>query len=340
MSPLGLSLVTLPLLLLGQLAGAEPTVLRMAAIAPEGTAWAREVKAFARDVEAQSGGALRLKWYLGGIAGDELEAVERVRRGQLDGVGGAIFCQRLAPTLVAARQPGLFASRDEAIYVLGRLKGQLDEEFAKSGFVSLGTGVFGVDVLFSQKPVRSMADLQGKRYWAWSLDPVWQHMLPELGAQLVSSNLEGVGPAWAHGHIDGMFVMPLAALGYQWSTQTPYYSDLEASVLPGCLVVSQKAFDPLPTEQKQILQAAAAKFVFHFNAVTRELDAQLVDGLFEKQGVIKVPATSALRAEYAAATKAARGRLRDKLVPAALATAVDKLIDEYRTTQRTRDGGK
>jgi hypothetical protein len=53
-----------------------------------------------------------------------------------------------------------------------------------------------------------------------------------------------------------------------------------------------------------------------------------------------VPATSALRAEYAAATKAARGRLRDKLVPAALATAVDKLIDEYRTTQRTRDGGK
>ena len=88
--------------------------LRMAAIAPDGTAWARELKALARDVEAQSNGELRIKWYLGAIAGDELTALERVKRAQLDGEAGASFCQRLAPPLRAARLVGMYQSHQEA----------------------------------------------------------------------------------------------------------------------------------------------------------------------------------------------------------------------------------
>jgi TRAP-type C4-dicarboxylate transport system substrate-binding protein len=329
-----------PLLFFGPLlsgkAAAEPVTLRMAAIAPEGTAWARELRALTRDIELQSGGALRMKWYLGGIAGDELQALDRVRRGQLDGVAGAILCQRLAPALRAARLVGLFQSRDEAIHVIARLKPTLDQEFAKAGFVNLGVSVFGVDVLFSRQPVRSMADLRGKSYWAWSLDPIWQTTLPELGASPVTSNLEGLAPAYAQGRIDGFFVVPSAALAYQWSTQAPYFSDLEASVLPGCLVVATSAIDPLPTEQRQILQAAAAKFLARFNGATRELDSQLVGGLFEKQGMIKVPASPAFKSEFMAAARRARAHLGPKLVPPALAAEVDRLLDDYRT-QRARD---
>ncbi|MCA1664398.1 MAG: hypothetical protein LC659_09050, partial [Myxococcales bacterium] len=71
-------------------APAETTVLRMAAIAPEGTSWARELKAFARGVEKATDGALRVKWYLGGVAGDEAEELARVERDQLDGGAGAM----------------------------------------------------------------------------------------------------------------------------------------------------------------------------------------------------------------------------------------------------------
>src|SRR5271170_6030812 len=88
-------------------AQAEPVQLRMAAIAPEGTAWARELHALARDIEGQTDGRVTMKWYLGAIAGDELTSVERVRRGQLDGVGGALFCTRLAPSLWVVRLAGL-----------------------------------------------------------------------------------------------------------------------------------------------------------------------------------------------------------------------------------------
>ena len=50
---------------------AEPVTLRFASLVPEGTAWARELRAFARDVENLSHGNLRVKWYFGGITGAE-----------------------------------------------------------------------------------------------------------------------------------------------------------------------------------------------------------------------------------------------------------------------------
>src|SRR4030095_14718138 len=56
----------------------EPVTLRMASVAPDGAAWAREFKAFAREVAASTQGQVQIKWYLGGIAGDELRQHERV----------------------------------------------------------------------------------------------------------------------------------------------------------------------------------------------------------------------------------------------------------------------
>src|SRR5450432_3776007 len=98
-------------------ARADTIVLKLASAVPEGTAWAREGLAFARDVEAATGGHVHVKWYLGGMAGDELEVEARIKRGQLDGVGsGGALCPRLAASLGVMRLPGLFQSRDEVRY--------------------------------------------------------------------------------------------------------------------------------------------------------------------------------------------------------------------------------
>src|SRR3954468_18262980 len=102
-------------------AAADPVVLRLAAIAPEGTSWAREVRAFSREVETNTGGAVRIKWYLGGIAGDEVTSLDRTRRGQLDGGAVSVTCTRLAPSLKISRVIGFFRSRDEARHIYARL---------------------------------------------------------------------------------------------------------------------------------------------------------------------------------------------------------------------------
>jgi TRAP-type C4-dicarboxylate transport system substrate-binding protein len=335
----------LPLLILATMTrpvGAEPVTLRMAAIAPDGTAWARELKALARDVEQGSRGEVRIKWYLGGIAGDELAALDRVKRAQLDGEAGAIFCQRLAPTLRALRLVGVYQNRQEALYVIGRLQPTLDEEFKKAGFVNLGVGVVGNDVLFSNAPVRSMAELRNGRYWVWSLDPIWQATLPELGARMTATAVEDAAAAFGAHKVEGFFAVPSAALAFQWSTQAKYFADLGAAMLPGCLVVSNAAYDPLSTEQKQALTAAAGKFGHRFDGMSEDLEKQLKGGLFEKQGLIKVPVSPQFRAEFLAAAHAARKKLGETLVPAPLMAQIEQLLAEYRahhvTTTPAREG--
>lgn len=326
------------LLLLTSVAEAEPVTLRMAAIAPDGTEWARSIKAFARDVESVSKGELKVKWYLGGIAGDELVALERVKHGQLDGQAGASFCQRLAPSLRAARLAGLYQSREEVIYVMGRLKPVLDEEFRKSGFFNLGQAVFGADVLFSRQPIRTMQELKAARLWAWSLDPIWQQMAQEMGLHTIISSIEEHSPLWRRKSYDAFFTVPSVALAYQWSAETPYYSDFPATMLPACLVVSNAAFDPLSTELKQILQASAAKFMNRFNEISIQLDDALVDGLFERQGLKRAPVPPELRAEFYAAAKRARDKLGAALIAPALMSSVEKMIGEFR--QQRREAGK
>src|SRR5512142_3095259 len=153
---------------------AEVVTLRMAAIAPDGTAWARELKALGRDVEASTEGSVRMRWYLGGIAGDEHTALERVRRGQLDGLAGAMFCEQLAPSLRVMRIVGLFHDRDEGDRILNRLLPIAQTEIQQHGFVMLGgVGNFGSEIIFTREPVRTMADLRKTRLWTWNLDDLW-----------------------------------------------------------------------------------------------------------------------------------------------------------------------
>jgi TRAP-type C4-dicarboxylate transport system substrate-binding protein len=304
--------------------------LRMAAIAPEGTAWAREVRAFAREVETLTQSQVRMKWYLGGIAGDELTALMRVHHGQLDGLAGASFCERLAPSLRVMRVVGLFENRDEVAYVLGRLKPMLDEEFRKSGFADLALSVFGFDMLFSRRPVASMADFRATRWWMWSLSPIYQAIMPAIGGRMVVTPLDQLGPAYVGGQFDGFIVPPSVALAFQLSTLASYYTPLETWTLPGCLILSNSAMDPLPLHHQEAIRAAAAKFRMRWNDVIATLEQTLVDGLFEKQGMKKVAVTPQFRAEYFEAVREARGKLSDQLAPRALVARVEKLLQDYR----------
>jgi TRAP-type C4-dicarboxylate transport system substrate-binding protein len=318
------------LLVLAATARGEPVTLRMAAIAPEGTEWARSMKAFATEIENTTKGELRVKWYLGGIAGDEMAALERIRHGQLDGAAGASFCAKLAPSLRAVRLAGLYQSRDEVIHVMGRLKPVLDDEMRKAGFFNLGEAVFGVDILFSRQPIRTMAELKATRLWAWTLDPVWQSTLNQLGIHHVVSTLEEHSPAWRKKAYDAYFTVPSVALAYQWSTEASYVADLRATVLPACLVVSNAALDPLPLEHKQAVITTAAKFMNRFNEVSARLDEALLDGLLEKQGLKKVPVSPEFRAQFVAATKEARDKLGAALIAPSLLASVEKMLSEYR----------
>src|SRR5438067_13647475 len=112
---------------------------------------------------------------------------ERVRRDQLDGVvSGGMLCMRLAPTMRVMRILGLFQSRAELSYVLGRLKPTIDEEMRRGGFYDFGLISVGPELIYSRKPIHSMAELRATRLWGWDVDDVMPGNLRALGIEVES----------------------------------------------------------------------------------------------------------------------------------------------------------
>jgi TRAP-type C4-dicarboxylate transport system substrate-binding protein len=316
----------------------EARTLRFASIVPEGTSWARTLKSFARDVNAATNGQVSIKWVLGGIAGDELTALERVRHGQLDGMSGAFFCMRLAPSMRVARIIGLFRNRAEVSHVLSRLRPTLDEEFRRSGFTAISVSVTGVAIIFSQKPVRSLTDLRHGTTWMFDQDEVWALELPELGLRTVPLPVEQVARALDEGRVDIVVGAPSSALAYQWAPRVKYFSDLEVALLPSCAVIANRAIDELPLEHQQALRFAATKATGVYNELGEREDAQLLGGLFERQGMTRVPADAAFRGEFFDAAQTVRNRLGGKLVPQALMQRVLGMLADFRAEQRPAQG--
>jgi TRAP-type transport system periplasmic protein len=324
----------LTLLLVGSTAHADPITLRFASVVPDGTGWARELRAFGREVAANTHDGVQIKWYFGAIAGDELQSHERVQRDQLDGtISGGMLCQRLAPSMRAASLASEFHDRDEAQYVMARLRPTIDAELAKAGYINIGTAGIGFSIFFSRTPIRTMADIKHLKPWLWSLDEVLRTQLGAMGISVVPLPVEGSGHAYDEGKVDSFVALPSAALAFQWSTQTRYVMDLRVGYLSGCMLVARRAWDALSHDDQQAVSTAAAKLQVRVQDTTRQMDESLLKELFARQGLQVLPVPPALQSEFAASARDAQ-KMVEKLAPPGTFERVSAWIDEYRSNHK------
>ncbi len=314
-------------------ARAEPVArLRFAGIAPEGTGWAREVKAFARDIETSSEGRLVMRVYLGGIAGDDLEMGRRMRRDQLDGVLSAgTVCQEVAPAFAVLRIPGLLQDREEASYVMTRLLPRLREQARAHGVVLLTVASLGRDVVVSRVPITSMETLRSIKLWQWDLEPTMVAYSRAMGLNIVPLPILAAGRAYEDGKTDGFIAIPSAIFGFQWFARRLYLSELPFAPVHGCALMTATAYDRLPPELREVVETAAVKLGMRFAETTRLQDEELLGGLFEKQGVHTVPVSPLLRAQFLDAAHTARDRIGAQTVPSELLLEVQSFLADYRS---------
>jgi TRAP-type transport system periplasmic protein len=327
------ALIALVLAVLPAAASAE-TVLRLAAIAPEGTAWARELNAFKHDVQATTNGQLKIKMFFGGSTGDEIKWMDHFAKGHLDGAVGGLLCERIAPSMRVLRVPGLFQSREEATHLMNRMLPQLQAEGKKAGFAFMGTAALGADILFTRKPVRTLAELRQTRLWRWQMDTVGIAASRALGIDVVPAAINDAGRLYETGATDGFVAIPVAALAFQWSVQARYFTDLHTSYIVGCVIIRDAAYDGLPLPVKEALKASLAKLRIRMIELGRAQDAQLVGGLFEKQGMKAVPASASFRSEFYRAASEMRDKFIDQWMPRALVDRVVRELADYRGEHR------
>lgn len=327
----------LTLLLLTRVAAADPTLLKLSTPAPDGTGWARELRAFAAHVEEQTHGSVKIKWYFGSVTGDELETLRRVREGQLDGVGsGGMACEQVMPTVKVTRLLGMFQSRGEAAQVSRVLKPDFAAEAQAAGFHLLTMNGMGPDVIFSRTPVRSMAELRKMPLWRWNLDGTGMAMANAMGLRIVPTVLEEASRAYDKGQLDGFIGIPGAALAFQWTTRAKYVTDLRTGYLYGCVLLASRAYDRLPLEVQHVLESESVKLGIRWDDFGAQQDEMLLGGLLEKQGLKRVAASESFRAEFFRAATEVRERLGDKLVPRPLIERVLAILADYRAERAAK----
>jgi TRAP-type C4-dicarboxylate transport system substrate-binding protein len=317
-------------------ARAETATLRLATIAPEGSAWARELAAYARDVQSGTQGAVRIKIYYSGIAGDEFTVLDRIKRDQLDGAVASESCMHLAPSMKVTRIVGLFQHRAESAYVMTRLKPLLDKEFLESGFVNMGEATLGPEVLFTRQPVRTLAELRATPLWVWDLDESLRMQAQAMGLKIVPRPIESATRAYDEHATDGFIAVPTATLAFQWSAQAHYLEDLRFSYRNGCVFYASRAFDALPIDAQRYIRSANAKLRARIEDLGRVQDNQLLGGLFERQGLKTVPVSARFLSEFFDLARDVRTRLDDRVVDKRLIQQVLAWLADYRAEHNSR----
>jgi TRAP-type C4-dicarboxylate transport system substrate-binding protein len=315
------------------LALAAPTI-RIATLAPDGTAWARELRSWAKSVEHDAEGALEIKLLFGGLAGDEPEALERIHRGQVDGaISGGHICESVAPSLRVLKVPGLLHNRDEARFALRRLRPLIDKEAKANGFTNLGESGIGSVIVFSRRPVRTLAELRGITLWS-GRNEMMLKLYGALGLHVTNEAIGDVSASYAAGKIDGFLTTPSVALAWQWSSQARHFTDLRVSFLVSCLMVTNASFEALPLDAQRAVRSGADRLAERSEAATREQDEALLGRVFPKQGLKPVP-VDGLVADFREAAQTLREQIDPRLISPELLRELLVALADYRAEHRS-----
>jgi TRAP-type C4-dicarboxylate transport system substrate-binding protein len=269
---------------------AEPLTIKFATVAPEGSTWMNTMKELDKVIRQKTQGQIAFRVYAGGVAGDELDALRKIRIGQLQSAAfsGVGFGQIL-PAVRVLDLPFLFMNYKEIDLVHKELEGFFAEQFRQKDFELLSWAEVGNVHLFSQEPIRKVGDLAKLRVWTWSGDPIAKETFSAMGTNPVPLAITDVTTALNTGMIDTVYAPPLGAIALQWNLSVKYMTSLPLAHSTGAILVSKNFSQKIPAEHFKII-----KDEFHrsMERLTLELRKQTEESvaLLEKGGIKILPA--------------------------------------------------
>ena len=280
------------------LAGEAKYNLKLATLAPKGIGWAMEwentlkpgiIKAANDEVE--------FKTYYGGIMGDEEDYIKKMRIGQLDagaitGQGAVMAC----PELTVVELPFLFNNYDEVDYVRERMYPVFDSYAQDHGFKLVYWFEQDFDQCYSTKfALESMEDFKKARFVTW-YGPLEKKFLDTLGASPIPVNGPEVPSALRQGIVDTVIAPSVWVVGSQTYTLFTHVNTLKLRYAPGLLVITEKAWEQLPAEHQNRIEATRKTSLQDFIAATREANRKSLEAIL-KYGVKESRMSPAVKQE-------------------------------------------
>ena len=307
-------------------ARADGQVLKIATLAPEGSAWMKVFGDWKANVDKRTAGAVKIKFYAGGVAGDERDVVRKMRLGQMSGAAiTAVGLGLIQPDVRVLEIPFLFRDESELDLVRTTLDGEFRKKFEDKGYELLAWGDVGPVRLFTNTPLRERADLQKIKMWVWSDDPLNAKLFQRLGINAVPLGVPDVLPSLQTGLINACNGSPLAAVALQWHSKIRYATSMVLSQSIGAVVLGRKPWDALTEEQRKVIGEESRALSDGLTRLVRN-DNVLALKKMQAQGIEVVPTPAPLEAVFRAEGKAATEELEGKLYGKEFRARVEQIL--------------
>ncbi len=315
---------------------AEP-VRKFVTVATEGSPWGDAAVSFSRRVAAETRGRLKIRPFLGALAGDEVDTARLCQQGKvLLWAGSPAAFAEVVPELNALELPFLFRDSGEVdASLVGSPVSILGRAFERRGLAlvppltELGWRSFA-----GPKPLRALADFRGLRVRSQE-NPVHLEMWRLLGAQPRAISVVETYNALQAGVVQAFDQVPVYLFATSWYQQARVYTLSRHVYQPGIVVLCKGALASLaPADRALILDVARQELAATVGKV-RTLEAQVLAQL-GKEGVQVVALTEAERAALAQQTRPVYRLFRESTTPLGreLLGAVERAIEAHRKGAR------
>jgi TRAP-type C4-dicarboxylate transport system substrate-binding protein len=309
---LTLALALAATVLLAAPAHAEVT-LKIATLAPEGSSWMKLFGDWKAAVDKRTGGQVKVKFYAGGVAGDERDVVRKMRLGQMSGAAiTAVGLGVIQPDVRVLEIPFLFKDEADLDLVRTTLDGEFRKKFDDQGYHFLAWGDVGPVRLLTNTPLRDRADLQKIKMWVWTDDPLIGRVYQRLGINAVPLGVPEVLTGLQTGLINACGASPVAAVAFQWHSKVKYATSMVLNYAIGGMVVSKKSWEALSADQQKVVTEEANTLAAGLTRLVRDDNAAAFKKM-QTLGVEVVPTPEPLAAAIREAARGATDDMQGKL---------------------------
>lgn len=305
--------------------------IKLATLAPTGSAYHKSLMRLRDQWRQLSGGRVDLVVYADGKLGGEADTVGLMSL-------NAIQASLLTAVGLAEIEPGTeglqsipmgFRSLEEVDYVGHKLQPLLEKRLEAKGFVVLFWSDAGWVRFFTRKPVRTPEDLRRLKLFTWAGSPETVRIYKSAGFHVVPLETADIPPALETGMIDAVPCPPVFALASQIDRRAPYMLEINWGPLVGALVLRKATWESIPADLRAKLAEAAGKTGLEIKRLGREESREAVLAM-QRRGLQIIKPTPEEEAQWRAAAEKAYPEIRGTIVPTDIFDAALAALREYR----------
>ncbi len=266
------------LIFIPPLHGAEKAlVIKMATLAPEGSSWVKTLNLVNTEVMKKTENKVQFRIYPGGVLGDEMDMLRKMKIGQLQGValtsGGLSSLFKETDVL---QIPFLFQKYEEVDAILQKMDSFFRKGFEDNGHILLGWSDAGFVYLMSTVPVSSVADLKKTKVWIWEESPMSKAIFDEAGVKAIPLTVPDVLVGLQTGLVEVVYTPPTGAISLQWFTKIKYLVDIPLVYLAGGIVVKKDIFKQVSQPHQNFILETFHHHLEKLKTVTRNENREAI----------------------------------------------------------------